>query len=283
MSDITYSQVMREQPSHLILKLDTDQPILLSDFVGAFTSLSNEYERYIKETNPDLLPNSEIFVKEVRAGCIEAELLPWLAVAAPIITEMDKALIVEQFVRSWGGKLKALISGNRGKQPKSKAELKDFTNAVTAISIDPNGSATLSAAVFEDGKREIKVAFKFDNKDAKKILKSIDALKDDLDKIENADHDRVLMVFTRSDVHNAKVGRSSGERVVIEEISPKSLGLMYASNLAEKRIKHEIREADENVFKKGFEVDVNVKLSNGKPVAYSVTNVHQVFDLPSDD
>jgi len=55
---------------------------------------------------------------------------------------------------------------------------------------------------------------------------------------------------------------------------------MYGSEVAEGRIKHEIREADDNVFKKGFVVDVMVKLRSGKPVAYSVTNVHDVIDLP---
>jgi hypothetical protein len=50
--------------------------------------------------------------------------------------------------------------------------------------------------------------------------------------------------------------------------------------MAEDRIKHEIREADENVFKKGFVVDVNVRSIGGRPIAYAVTNVHQIIDLP---
>jgi len=52
--------------------------------------------------------------------------------------------------------------------------------------------------------------------------------------------------------------------------------------LAEQRIKHEIKEADENVFKKAFEVGVSVELVNGKPAAYRVTEVYQVIDLPDD-
>jgi hypothetical protein len=58
------------------------------------------------------------------------------------------------------------------------------------------------------------------------------------------------------------------------------LALIYASELVEERIKHEIREADENVFKKGFVVDVNVRSIGGRPVAYAMTHVHQVIDLP---
>lgn len=72
-------------------------------------------------------------------------------------------------------------------------------------------------------------------------------------------------------------------RVIIESISETDLPLIYASDLAEQRIKHEIRVADENVFKKGFVVDVNVETRNGNPIAYRVTNVHQVIDLPDDN
>ena len=67
---------------------------------------------------------------------------------------------------------------------------------------------------------------------------------------------------------------------MIEEISDRSLPLVYGSELSEERIKHEIREADENVYKKGFIVDINVKSTGGRPVAYAITNVHQIIDLP---
>jgi hypothetical protein len=66
----------------------------------------------------------------------------------------------------------------------------------------------------------------------------------------------------------------------VEEVSEKWLSLMYGVEIAEARIKHEIRKADENVYKKGFVVNVLVKLRNGEPVAYSVTDVHEVLYLP---
>jgi len=56
--------------------------------------------------------------------------------------------------------------------------------------------------------------------------------------------------------------------------------LIYASELAERQIKREITEADDNVFRKGFVVDVNVEFRGEMPIAYSVTNLHQVIDLP---
>jgi hypothetical protein len=78
------------------------------------------------------------------------------------------------------------------------------------------------------------------------------------------------------------VSTDAGELVTVEKISRKPLALVYASQLAEERIKHEITVEPDNVFKKGFVVDLNVDEKGGKPIAYSVTHVHQVIDLPDD-
>lgn len=152
----------------------------------------------------------------------------------------------------------------------------------SSIANDPAGSTTLEAAAFEDGKKKIRAAFRFRSDEARIVRDALEVRKRELEHKDQADHQRVLMVFTRSDVNDAELGKRSGERVKIEELSPKALALMYGSNLAEERIKHEIRVADDNVFKKGFVVDVNVRMREGKPVAYAVTNVHDVVDLPDD-
>ena len=58
---------------------------------------------------------------------------------------------------------------------------------------------------------------------------------------------------------------------------------MYSSPLAEERIKYEIREPDENVYKKGFVVDVKVLLVRDRLSVYAITTLHSVIDLPEDD
>jgi hypothetical protein len=88
------------------------------------------------------------------------------------------------------------------------------------------------------------------------------------------------MIFRQANVRGAPVGKRTGEWVQIEAISDKELPLIYASDLAEQHIKHEIAEAEDNVFKKGFSVDVNVETRGGRAVAYRVTNIHQVIELP---
>jgi hypothetical protein len=274
---------MEEYPAHIVLKLDTKEPIELGDFVSALTALASQYEKYIKETNPDLKGYARIYIREIRPGSIEADLIPWIVVAAPFIASMDHILIVENFVRVWGQRILGLLSDNAEEQFSNTSELKDWSDTVAVIANDPDGSATLEAATFEDKKKQIKATFKFDTPQARDIRKKLEHIKRGLEKTEQQEYIRVLMMFTRSDTGKAKVGKYTGERVKIEEISDASLPLVYGSELAEAQIKHEIRVSEENVYHKGFVVDVHVLTRNDKPAAYSVTHIHQVIDLPDTD
>ncbi len=276
---------MGERKAVLTLNIDTVSPVELGDFVGAFTGLANEFERYVASNFPDAKADPKMYVQEVRHGSIEADIITgFYSATALAMNGMDQLMVLEDFVKRWGRRLNALITGQMvDDPPNTPSEFKDFSDAVQAIATDPNATHTLTAATFEDGKKEIRASFVFTTPDARTALQSIEDRKRLLERPTSEAYRRVLMVFTRSDVNDAHVGKSSGERVRIEEIAPSSLALMYGSEVAEGRIKHEIREADENVFKKGFVVDVSVKLKNGKPVAYSVTTVHDVIDLPDDD
>ena len=102
-----------------------------------------------------------MYVREVRAGSIEADLVPWLYLLAPFISEMDKALIVEEFVRTWGKRFVSLFRDDGVAALELRSELKEWADAVKAIATDPDASATLEAATFEDGEKNIRAAFKF--------------------------------------------------------------------------------------------------------------------------
>jgi hypothetical protein len=280
---ISYTHAMSDSHAILRLRISTEQPVEIDAFVGAFTSLAEEYRRNIRENYPDANGDARIYVKEVRKKCIEADLIPYVVAAAPFISQMDQVIIVEQFVRTWGARISALVSGNLNDWAPKKSELKALVDATEAIARDPNASSTLEAVTFEDGKSQIRASFQFATADAKKAQVTIDGVYKQLETPTGADHERVLMVFTRSDTGKATVGKRSGERVMIEEVHPRSLALMYASELAEERIKHEIREAEDNIYKKGFVVDVNVRMVGGKPSVFAVTNVHEIIDLPDDE
>jgi hypothetical protein len=91
------------------------------------------------------------------------------------------------------------------------------------------------------------------------------------------------MVFWQSNKRNPQTGKPTGEQVTIESISKKPLAVKYDSELAKDRIKYETTEDEKNLYKKGFFVDGRVERFNGKPVAYRISSVRQVIDLPDDD
>jgi hypothetical protein len=104
----------------------------------------------------------------------------------------------------------------------------------------------------EGGTRQIRAAFKFNTEVAVKVQDTISPEYKHLEKqVDNAAN-RVLMTFTRSDVNDAPKDKKSGERVVIPEISSRALPIIYASEVAEQRLKHEIRDADDNIYKKAL-------------------------------
>jgi hypothetical protein len=278
---LSYREVMERFPAHIILKLELEDPIEIEKFVSIFTGLANQFDKFIRTNYPELPPETQIYVKELRPGSIVADLVPWVATALPLIaTHMEHALVIEQFIKTYWERL-SLYFKPGGRDPEAtRSDLKDFIGGVAAIATDPNAKATIEAAVFEDGKREVRAAITFSTPESRKALRSLEAHRLELEKSESADYERQLMVFRRMDREDAKVGRPTGERVIINRLSPQDLPLIYASQMAEDRIKHEMREAKENVFKKGFVVDVNMETApNGRPRAYRVTSFHQVIDL----
>ena len=278
----TYDELMKQAPVILTLTIDNSQPIKLSAFVNAFTSLAREYRQTVQESEKYSADEAEIYVKEIRSGSIVADLIPVAATMLPLITaEADRIILAIEVVEKWRTKVSSLLDGVIP-EDSSKSDLKAWANAVEAIARDPDASSTLEAASFEDGKRQVRASITFNTNEAIKMERVIDAEFERLEESKHADHERVLMVFTRSDVGDAPLGKRSGERVLIQEISEKNLAITYGSELAEERIKHEIRESDENIYKKGFNVDVKVQYTGSRAVAYSIMHVHDVIDLPGE-
>lgn len=269
-------------PVVLTLTIDNSEPIELIDFVGAFTSIAQEYRKSIAK-NDNFENDAKIYVKQVRAGSIIADLIPIIAPALPIIaSNAEQIWQAVEFIEKWGERISKLASGLIPDNS-SRADLKIIADATAAIARDPKASSTLEAVTFEDGKRQVRASFKFNTTVAESVQKTITAEYKRLDeKIDDA-VSRVLMVFTRSDVNDAPKDKKSGERVVIYEISNRALPIMYASDLAEQRLKHEIRDADDNIYKKGFVVDVLVVRRAERPIVYKIVQVHEVIDLPDDD
>lgn len=276
---------METYDPHVILRLNTKRPIEIGDFVSAFSAIGNEYERFIRINRPDLAPEARVYVREVRQGSIEAELIPMAtAGAAFMLSAMDQMLILEQFVRLYGSRLSTFFRPGGRLANATKTELADFMDQVLAVANDPNGAAEIEAVEYRDGERKVRAAIKFRTPEARTARAEIIGQRQELQNRSDVDHERVLMRFVRPSIEDVALGKRTGERAVIEKIYPKALPVVYASDLAEQRIRHEMRQSQENVFRKLFDVDVNVELrGDAKPMAYRIVALHTVTDSAEDD
>ncbi len=138
---------------YIILKLETKNPIELGNFVSEFTSVASQYDKFIKERYPHLAAEAEIFVKQIKRGSIIIELLPFLPLIFGVesLSSIEHINAVNEFVRDYGTKLGAYFQKDGKFEGASRSDLKDFLGSVAAIAVDPDGKATIQAAVFEDG------------------------------------------------------------------------------------------------------------------------------------
>jgi len=291
MAGFSYTDAMGENGAHIRVKLATDEPVALSDFVGSFVGLGNQFEKFIALEHPELKAESEIFVKEVRSGSIEADLVPWLvAGGATLLGAASRAAeIIETgktlagFVRSLAKRLSPYFNPGGRSPDASASDLADFLKATAAIAQDPKSSATIEAAVFEDGERKVRAAFTFTSADARRAEQELSAHRRELEAKTDENQGRVLLQFVRPSVEAGKPGKRGGERGVIASIAKRPLPVLYASTLAEERMRHEKIQLQGNIFRALFDVSVNVEHSaNGRPRAYRITEVHAVIEDSGD-
>lgn len=283
-----YKWAMESGAPYIRLKLDTDAPIEMGEFVGAFTSIAAQYDRYIRAEKPDADPEATLFIKEIRQGCIEADLVPWLKGAAYVvgggITFAAAANTLGDFVDRYGKRLGFYKKDGAQDAKATMSEIAEIVDQVAPIASAPGAALEVAAIEVKNGKHEAKAVFKFNTSEARQIKKNAGDHLRIMQATANATHTRVTMIFVQS---NSKASKSSakrtGDRVIIDRIAPgRDVALSYASDLAEQAIKHQIREAEDNIYHKGFDVDVIAELRNGKPITYRVTHLHGVFDLPRD-
>jgi hypothetical protein len=282
---LTYKDAMGADGAHIRLKLDTDEPVALSDFVANFVGIGNQFEKFVARERPDLKADSEIYIKEVRSGCIEADFVVWvvsggaLGTAVWAIDVIDKVQIFAAFVESMKARISPYFKKGGRTEDATKGDLSDFYKATQAIANDPHGAASLEAAYYEDGERKVRAAFRFTSEEAQAAEHEIADHRRELEIKTDENQERVLLQFVRPSVEAGKPGKKGGERGVIESIAKRALPILYASTLAEQRMLHEKMQLEGNVFRAMFDVSVNVEMSaKGRPMAYRITAVHTVIE-----
>ena len=71
----SYRQVVEAAGTFYRLTLELEQPVELHDFAAAFASIGDQWQHFIAEEHPDLTPTARFYVREVRKGSIQADIV----------------------------------------------------------------------------------------------------------------------------------------------------------------------------------------------------------------
>src|SRR3954466_14961890 len=120
--------MVRRKPDalpHIVLNIETKLPIELGDFISAFSSIASQYEKFVRPDYPELAGDAKIYVREVRARSIEADLIPWaMQGLSAIVNVIEQIQIVEKFVRTYGAVLGKYLGGSN-EPDATRSDLKD--------------------------------------------------------------------------------------------------------------------------------------------------------------
>ena len=223
-NEACYGMLMKDGTPYIELRLHLEEPPELFALVSAFTAIGNQYEQYIKESHKNLHGDTRLFVREIRKGSIVLDLIP---IILPLIENMDRVLIIDEFVRRYGGMLANYMSGHDEPVP-SKSALKDFMGQVGIIATDPNGRSTISSAIYHETKVTKRVEMTFDTSQARTARDTIQRQMAAIDLPAYEMHDRVFMRVFQSNLNDPVVGsHKTGEKAIIADISEKPLALIY--------------------------------------------------------
>lgn len=242
-----------------------------------------EYERYVRAAHPKVLESEvDLLVERVSEGSIVIQLI---GAIAPILQGMDNILVFKGFLDLLGFKLQTLsVGGGRLEDPTTR-ELRDIGRIAETIANDSNGIAEYLAVEYksETKERNVQAHVVFRAKDAERVVENSIAQIREITGHNPNRHNGVLMTLFQTNIGEPAPDRSSGEKGIIESISDTPKRLIYASELAGQKIKGAWTTEGVNPYELAFVVDVDVQMANGKPRAYRIMEVHEVFSQIEED
>ncbi|WP_414898421.1 hypothetical protein [Rhodovulum sp. YEN HP10] len=276
------SMTSKEQDS-IVLRIDRKTPLTLERLTFGMMAMGAEYEKFIQSQHPNAEDHeADLLVQRVKEGSIVIELVGALA---PIFQGMNNIIIFEQFTNLVKGRLSTLSKPNGRLDDTSPRELENLARMVETVAGDSGGTGEMLAVQYnsDSGEKHVTASIFWKAKDAEQVVSNARA---QIREIRGGESDKqcgLLMHLFQTNISEAVPDRSSGEKGIIESISPKPKRLIYASDLAGQRIKGAWSDERISPYDLGFVVDVDVQMVNGRPSAYRILEVHDVFPLEGDD
>ena len=282
------SRVISE--SRVQIQFDVDKPVDLVELTLAFGALNRQYRKFVKAfvQEKDIeIPDEDsirLFVTKIESNCIIAE-LGWVdpgTLFAGIILLMDNYNTVHEFLK----KIREGIDYVSGKvvvgmkKELGKKDCEDFRDLLIPAF---NGAGLLGFKELKyDAKGNVRTVSEmaYVSEDVAKALAGANKKIEELESVEDADHQKVLMYLQSIE---KKIGKPEAKRThdygVIESISKKVLRVVWLSEMDQAKVK----EYRGSHFRCSFLVDANIETVRGEPKAIRVVRLHEIIPDDADE
>ena len=215
------------------LHFNVHGPVELVEMTLAFQGLGFEYQSFVKQQaleDAAVTQNGQVklYITRLETNCILAELapaMPLLGSLAPVLTDVNT---VRDFVHNTAEAVRWLMGladksevAASDVQP-SKRRIKHLRDVVRLVAQNKNANLGMSAIRYEEAVGEDRAVLEvsFTDDDCRLAEKGADRALAALDVREKADRERVLMYFYQTNIDDPKAVGQTGDKAIIESISP---------------------------------------------------------------
>lgn len=256
----------------LVVTIKNNQPIELLELTRSLVALANNFNRYASTHGKSIEDRgAKLYVKEIRSGSIEIELVELVSVAVLPFAENVNTIL--DFANYLFHAVNFYRSASGNKPPLEPAECKEITSILNPVANDYgsqlNMAVTINGGVIINNviSYEDSLMIQANLEQEYKTLKS-GTIADDIEEM-------VVLTFyqARSDISS-----KAGNKGIIESISPHPMNIIFGTE----SIKSEMLHSDINPLKTAYVVDARVETIQGKPSIYRILALHEYFDLDTE-
>lgn len=246
----------------LEVHLYNSKPIEVVDLADMMTALADEYSSFCGKKGYE--SGSKLFVSEVRKGSV---ILDLIASAGPI-SMLDNVNTIVEF----GTHIKNaynFLRGNTSEKPESVdvETYKNFKKIVEPSCKDPD--SRFSVSVVNSPNASINVMVDGVSHDAGVVKQRANA-KDGMENLPSVVREEKIVVIL-SQLRNS--GDSVVDRGIIEKFSKTPKKLISV----DENFKKDVLDSNENAFRYGYVVDVEVTKIGDRVLAYRILKYHEKF------
>lgn len=258
---------MDKDNSMLRVEFKNTKPVELVDLTLSFTALADSFREYANQTVGDSTPdNLRLYVKEIRSGSVIADLI---AVAEQTQWILKNADVFAGFVASSNEIINFFLGTEPTLKPSqpSARQAKQIAQIIEPVAKDSGSQFNIT--VMDGGTFNLHQHFHINSLEANAVQNGITRYLGPQLPSSQIYSDQLM---TLEQVKNDATAKS-GDRGIIEAISPKAVKLQFSSEIA----KRQVLDLDENPLQCIFQVVVEVRSVGGKPALYRIIEVTDVI------